>query len=254
MAAVTLQGRETVYQETVQVEGGGNFDLAVNFLHQPRWLNPEPFLVKSISDPNREFGLVFKQMVNTGNPFWGRSNWECQGFIMGKEFSRKVKEQTIYSRFELEYNSHTRHGVLRILAHEQPPPIIEVIEWHQMVERVNKRPGHVLEVKCHTHGLLRRGIIQGADFFNDRFQIRCGSFFQLDSVVDLVPQWKELKHLDVLQFMIPHKDLDASKPMAYKDGRILFEGNDVVCTVYPQTTISWSMPTTDAVAVAVVAT
>ena len=243
MAAVTLQGRETMYQETVQVEGGGNFELAVNFLHQPRWVNPEPFLVKSISDPSREFGLVFKQMFNTGNPFWGRSNWECQGFIMGKEFSRKVKEQTIYSRFELEYNSHTRRGTLRILAHEQPPPIIEVIEWCQMVDRVNKRPGQVLEVRYEATAMVYRGFIRRAEFMNDRFTIECQTFFAPVSITNGSIEWVAMDNRDVLQCMIPHQDPDATKPLAFKDGRIVFETKEgekrVVSTVYPQTTITW---------------
>ena len=237
MAAKTLQGRDTEYQAKFGGEGGGNIDF-ITALTRPFFSPPLLFLVRPFNQVEKLPILITsardKYRINTD-----RSRWEIRGLLLSERFSRKEKGQAVYAEVELDYSTYTRRGELRVLSHDQPPPIVEVVEWCQMVARANKTVGQVLEVRRESSASTQRGIIELAEFYNDRFMIQCLGFFESRN-----SEWVKLdERKNQLQCMIPHRDPDAPKPLIFRDGRIMFESAFGDCrtygTIYPRTTITW---------------
>lgn len=267
MAARTLQGEEISYQGIFPVETGKNPDLAVAMFHRPRFSRPDPndrfkrppehrslFLrlreERYMGEPELPtlftFEFLPEQVTDTG--LWNgvRCDWELRGYVLNREFARKGKgrDQWEYARAVLKMDTERGTGTLYILAHDQPQPIIEVIEWCQMVDRVGKRAGQVVQILFEQDGTIRRGIIKEAHFYNDRFEIIvCGAFYKPTGKDH---EWVKDGDGDAFQCLIPRSDeeKDAHKPLAFRDGRIVFSvprgsGWRAMCTVYPHQAITW---------------
>jgi hypothetical protein len=246
MGAITLQGQGPKYQAEFKVEGGGVADLALLWLRD-RFTPNYPTLKVRELDGTKVWDILVAQITDQG--LWGsapRAKLEIRGFLLEGSLAREVNSQTIYPAVELTYSTHSRRGLLRVLAHDQPPPVIEIIEWCQLVHRANQRKGDVLEVRYEGPGKVRRGLITKAEFYNDRFLVGCHRFFAPVATPGSVVTWCRCEaEGDVLRASIP-QEADAPKPLVFQDGRIMFEiptGSQssarLCCTIYPQTQIEW---------------
>lgn len=240
MAAVTLQSQGVKCQATFHVNGGGNGELALTFL-RPFAGDFLPFVVRH---ETRCFQLVFTNLaVRDG---WGgnRSRWELRGVVLSDEFAVTDPHAGVrYAQFELDYNTHTRSGVLKILAHDQPPPLIDALEWHQALSRINNMAGSVIEVRYEGSGSLARAIIGGVSFSSTGFEIECCQFFTLVVDANRTPQWIVAEDR-FIRCNLSTQDPGLPRPLAFKDGRIVFEavvkGGRVIFTAYPnRTTVAW---------------
>lgn len=248
MAAVTLQGKALKCQVIKRVEGPGLGDLIGLFCHFYGSSDFPRFTVFDAEAVAREFKhrllhLVITDFIDKGGYRVTRSEWLMRGFVLARQFAKRVGREVQYAAIELDYNTHHRRGVLKIFAHDQPPPVIEVLEWHQMAMRVRGMKGRVIEVKYEHRGVLERAIIDTLDFRNTCFEIRCQAFYALIAVSGETPEWVR-NDKQWIRCDIPHQDPAAPKPLLFNDGRIIFEiplkEDRAVCTVYPdRATVTW---------------
>lgn len=242
MATIIVPGEEKLQAHLPIVHGGNNYDLGVALTYRTRG-NEIPLAFR-VKDGNKETELLVK-LSDLRDAVGTRTMWTFAGTLLNGRFGKQSgcdcdgTPFMVHPKVEGGYDSSVRQGAIKIFAFEQPKPLIEMLEWGEMLDRIlTQRLGDVIEMRWDGPNDVYRGIIQGTEFLGDRFQIEC----------DRLYRWRDNAWTatgdKVLRVMIPRKP-DAPAPLAFADGRITFElegdmaGLRHSFTVYPSKKIGW---------------
>jgi hypothetical protein len=216
---------------------GNTLDLAMAIVHHHKvdFIDP-PLMVFRTKEAGKYERILFRPNITEDvsiSEKYARSHFEMQGRTMIRETGDSTYH---YSNDAILFlNMISKRGKIKIFTHtweEQPKSPLVQLEWWEMIARVNNMKDPVLETKITAHGQVMRGVVQEAEFMNDRFTITC------DSLRHRLPNCWGITDNKVFNSLIP-QELDKPKPLAHANDRITFEVGKYSCTIYPKDMIKW---------------
>lgn len=223
--AMSIQQDE--YRETYDIKRGPSNYTLVNFIFPG--FSPVTFYTAGKNQKRFDINLISMRSIELLDgsfyDIYERRGWEFEGFISGK--------RTPFGKVKGTYNSHTRTGKLYVLAHEQPKPIVEVLSWEEVCERVKEKydgpvfKTSILEWKSRKKGTVSRGYVTRAEISerDHTAAFHCDRWYSLDG--------REWVGSGVKVVCV---NTGKDRPIALVDGRILFPLDFLdygECTVYP---------------------
>ena len=181
---MTMHIQQEVYQAVYEVSGKGpnNYNLGVSLTYD-RGLQLVQFGVPHPEKLGDSWLDVFiTGLRDVGDRHSEREEWEFEGVLWSTKLHAK-KEGSRYLRAKVKgtYNSRTREGMLYVLAHAQPRPHVEVVEWSEMAVRVAQmieRWGAAFEDRDQVTGHWVRGNVHSVCFSEDgSLSFNCSSTY-----------------------------------------------------------------------------
>jgi len=215
--------------------GPNNFDLAVNLAHSKgnERIDCVDFSYKREDGVESFLPVVLTGLKNVDGKLSMKENWEFEGILwtQGLHVQRNASG-FVRARLKGTYNSRNRCGNLYVLAHEQPRPIVEVLPWQEMVERLNKDvkiagfngAAWTVEFRKRKNGAMARAYLDDARIQENRVHVMCLELFS--STCDWINVGSSARTIE--------KPEQYPLPLVLADGRIIFSANGIDYTIYPQ--------------------
>jgi hypothetical protein len=215
--AITKERYHKIYN--IHELGPNNFGLAVGLCYAN---TDKPEIVKfGITRDDGEKSWLSVALTMLRNVGEGREasamkdTWDFEGFLWGSGSSHA------WAKVHGFYDSQERKGTLYVLAHEQPKPLVEVISWQEVIERVEKGEA-IIEFKHRKNGTLKRAPLTGARLEEN---LRHIEYVVLDADV--------LVWTGVGSGATSVEIKKCSSPLVFADGRIQFESEEEIdYTIY----------------------
>ncbi|MSU74575.1 hypothetical protein EXS57_02230 [Candidatus Kaiserbacteria bacterium] len=165
------------------------------------------------------FDVVLTCLKDIGK--FDRLEWKFEGILWDRETHFKLEADGRKTRAQVkgEYNVRKRSGTLYVLAFEQPKPLIEVISWDEVIDRLKRKHYAFIGHTSQTEDLVEKGFAIDMQRIDEHLLIfRCTLQFSLPS--------------EAASFNINTEN--GAPPLELNDGRILFTAANYEWVLYPR--------------------
>lgn len=218
-----------VYQKvyTLRPSGPNNYDFGVGLTYVKRGkIQTVKFSITREDGHESSLEVCLTLLRDIGQDLEERELWEFEGILWHHNLhAKKEGSRIIRPLVKGHYNTHSRHGRLYVLAHDQPRPPVEVVTWKEVFVMINAVPRSCIEFKHQHTGDLSRGSIIACT--QDDSGVLTLTF--PDILTSTEAGWKQR---GISSYDIPTESSQCSVPVVLADGRILFTLGDIDCIIY----------------------